>query len=263
MPWPVERNLLILIVVAYFIGSIPFGLLVGWTRGIDVRRAGSGNIGASNVGRLLGKRYFWGVMSFDLIKSLLPMLAAKYVTAGTTPCPLMFGLWLGVGFAALLGHMFSIYLKFKGGKGVASSAGIMLGLYPYLTLPGAVTIATFVIFYLATRYISVGSIAAAIMFPVSYLGFTFASGARLSEQWPLLAFSVVISALVIIKHRGNIARLRAGTENRMGAGSGNTADKSHQAEAVGTVLNSDNSTNSAAPAGESANPLAAQGTDIN
>jgi glycerol-3-phosphate acyltransferase PlsY len=215
MPWPVERNLLILIVTAYFIGSIPFGLLVGWTRGIDVRKAGSGNIGASNVGRLLGKRYFWLVMFLDMFKSLLPMLLAAYLTSASAHSPLMFGLWLGVGFSSLLGHMFSIYLKFQGGKGVASSAGILLGLYPYLTLPGLVTIAAFIVFFLATRYISVGSIAAAIVFPVAYLAFAFLRGWQLSQQWPLLAFALAISSLVIWKHRSNIARLRAGTENRM------------------------------------------------
>jgi acyl phosphate:glycerol-3-phosphate acyltransferase len=216
MPWPVERNLLILIVAGYFVGSIPFGLLVGWTRGIDVRKSGSGNIGASNVGRLLGKRYFFFVMFLDLLKSMIPMLAGAYVTAGSSESSPMFFLWLSVGFAALLGHMFSIYLKFKGGKGVASSAGIMLGLWPYLTIPGFITIAMFIIFFFATRYISVGSIAAAITLPIAYLGMAMLRGWPLAQQWPLLAFAVLISSLVIFKHRSNIIRLRAGTENRMG-----------------------------------------------
>jgi glycerol-3-phosphate acyltransferase PlsY len=215
MPWPVERNLLILIVAAYFIGSIPFGLLVGWARGVDVRKSGSGNIGASNVGRLLGKRYFWLVMLLDMFKSLLPMLFAAYLTSGIPHSPVMFGLWLGVGFSSLLGHMFSVYLKFKGGKGVASSTGIMLGLWPYLTLPGLITIVVFLIFFLATRYISAGSLAAAVAFPIAYVGMALLRGWPLSEQWPLLAFSILISSLVIFKHRSNIARLRAGTENRM------------------------------------------------
>src|SRR5450432_329796 len=130
MPWSVERNLVMLIVTAYLVGSIPFGLLVGWTRGIDVRKVGSGNIGASNVGRLLGKKFFFLVMFLDLLKSLLPMLAASVLVAGALkppeqPSPLLYGFWLMVGFSAILGHMFSLFLKFKGGKGVATSTGVL------------------------------------------------------------------------------------------------------------------------------------------
>jgi glycerol-3-phosphate acyltransferase PlsY len=217
MSWPVERNLLILIGVAYVAGSIPFGLLVGWTRGIDVRTVGSGNIGASNVGRLLGKKYFFLVMFLDLLKSLIPMLIASCLVVGTKPSPLLYGCWLGVGFAAIIGHMFSLFLKFSGGKGVATSTGVLLGLYPYYTWPGLVTIAVFIILVAATRYISVGSIGAAVTFPIAYIAMALVRGwDPLGGQWPLLAFAVVISGLVIFKHRGNIARLRAGTENRMG-----------------------------------------------
>jgi glycerol-3-phosphate acyltransferase PlsY len=218
MLWPVERNLLLLIAGGYLVGSIPFGLLVGWSRGIDVRKVGSGNIGASNVGRLLGKRYFFIVMFLDLLKSLLPMLAASVVVARAVshPTPEVYAFWLMVGFAAILGHMFSIFLKFKGGKGVATSTGVLLGLWPYYTLPGMVTVAAFIILFLATRYISVGSIGAAVTFPIAYLVMALTNGWQpFGGQWPLLAFGIVISALVIFKHRSNIGRLRAGTENRM------------------------------------------------
>jgi glycerol-3-phosphate acyltransferase PlsY len=216
MPWPLERNLFILIAASYVVGSIPFGLLVGWTRGIDVRRVGSGNIGASNVGRLLGKKFFFLVMFLDLLKSLIPMLVASILVKGAAATPLLYGLWLGVGFAAIIGHMFSLFLKFKGGKGVATSTGVLLGLWPYYTLPGLVTIAVFIVLFFATRYISVGSLGSAVTFPLAYVGFAVVQGWHpLGVQWPLLAFALVISALVIIKHRGNIARLRAGTENRM------------------------------------------------
>jgi glycerol-3-phosphate acyltransferase PlsY len=216
MAWPVERNLFILIATAYLAGSIPFGLLVGWSRGIDVRKLGSGNIGASNVGRLLGKKFFWLVMLLDVLKSLLPMLAGWFITRGTTPTPPMYVLWLMVGFSAILGHMFSLFLKFKGGKGVATSTGVMLGLWPYYTLPAVITISVFILLFLATRYISVGSIGAAVAFPISYVALALMNRwDPLGGQWPLLAFAVAISALVILKHRSNIARLRAGTENRM------------------------------------------------
>lgn len=217
MSWPVERNLLILIAAAYLAGSIPFGLLVGWMKGIDVRKAGSGNIGASNVGRLLGRKYFFLVMFLDLLKSLLPMLAASWLTAGTPPGAPLYVLILMVGFAAILGHMFSIFLKFTGGKGVATSTGVFLGLWPFYTLPGLVTIAVFILAFIATRYISVGSLSAAVTFPIAYLCFALALNWKpFAGQSPLLIFAFLMAAMVIFKHRSNIARLRAGTENRMG-----------------------------------------------
>lgn len=216
MPWSVERDLFLLIAIGYLAGSIPFGLLVGQMRGIDIRTAGSGNIGASNVGRLLGKKFFFLVMFLDLLKSLLPMLAASWVIAGTAPSRSIYGLWLLVGFAAILGHMFSLFLKFKGGKGVATSAGVLMGLWPYYTLPGFITIAVFIVLFAVTRYISVGSIGSAIVFPLAYVMMAFYyRWDPIGVQLPLLAFAVVISAMVIIKHRSNISRLRAGTENRM------------------------------------------------
>jgi len=225
MAWTVERNLLILIAAAYLAGSIPFGLLVGRMKGIDVRKAGSGNIGASNVGRLLGRKFFFLVMFLDLLKSLLPMLVASWLTAGAEHTMQLYVLILMVGFAAILGHMFSLFLNFKGGKGVATSTGVLLGLWPFYTLPGLVTIAVFILLFLATRYISVGSLGAAVTFPLAYLGFALSRGwDPFGGQSPLLIFAVIISALVIFKHRSNIARLRAGTENRMGQGSSRMED---------------------------------------
>src|SRR4051794_4199828 len=120
--------LIALIPLAYGIGSVPFGLIVGKMRGIDVRSAGSGDIGATNVGRLLGKRYFFLVFFLDLFKSFVPMLVASTVVHRIPEADRdwrLYLLWLLVGFAAILGHMFSVFLKFKGGKGVATSAGMM------------------------------------------------------------------------------------------------------------------------------------------
>ena len=119
--------LLVLVPIAYVIGSIPFGLVVGKWRGIDVRAAGSGNIGATNVGRLLGKRYFFLVFFLDLLKSFIPMAIASAIVHRIPEANRdwrLYLLWLLVGFAAVLGHMFSLFLRFKGGKGVASSAGM-------------------------------------------------------------------------------------------------------------------------------------------
>jgi glycerol-3-phosphate acyltransferase PlsY len=113
--------------------------------------------------------------------------------------------------------MFSIFLKFKGGKGVATSTGVILGLWPYYTLPGLIMIAAFLLLILTTKYISVGSVGGAATFPVAYLAIALARGWQpFTRQSPLLIFAVIIAAMVILKHRSNLARLRAGTENKIG-----------------------------------------------
>jgi glycerol-3-phosphate acyltransferase PlsY len=211
----VETQLLILIPISYLIGAIPFGLIVGLAKGIDVRKSGSGNIGASNVGRLLGKKAYALVLLLDIGKGLVPVLIATLVTAGAESTLVLFLMWVAVGFAAIVGHMFSIFIGFKGGKGVATSCGVMLGLWPYYTFPGFIAIVTYLIFRYGTRYVSVGSIAAAVSFPVSYLTIGLLRGWQpFGPQLPLLICSLVVSSAVIFKHRSNLARLRAGTENR-------------------------------------------------
>jgi glycerol-3-phosphate acyltransferase PlsY len=206
----------LLVPVAYVVGSVPFGLIVGKSKGIDPRTAGSGNIGATNVGRLLGRRFFMMVFLLDLLKGLLPMLAAAAVLrAGTQELhdPRLYALWLLVGFAAILGHMFSLFLGFKGGKGVATSSGVILGLFPYFTIPGAIALAVWVVVLKGTRYISVASITAAIFFPALYVLIGVVRHWPIfGEQLPLLAFAVLVAGMIVYKHRSNIARLRAGTE---------------------------------------------------
>ena len=214
-----QVSLLILIPIAYLVGSIPFGLIVGLAKGVDPRTAGSGNIGATNVARLLGRKWFFVVFTLDMCKSLIPMLIAS-AAAHRLPEQQRDGtiylLWLLVGFAAVLGHMFSIFLKFSGGKGVATSAGVMLGLWPYFTGPGLIAIAVFLVVFFVWRYISLGSIVAAVAVPVAYLVMGRMRGWPVfGSQLPLLVFAVVMALLIIYKHRTNIARLRAGTEHRM------------------------------------------------
>ncbi|HEV2292384.1 MAG TPA: glycerol-3-phosphate 1-O-acyltransferase PlsY [Tepidisphaeraceae bacterium] len=211
--------LLLLIPIAYVVGAIPFGLLIGLSRGVDVRSAGSGNIGATNVGRLLGKQFFFLVFFLDLLKSLVPMAIASWfvsrIPEAQRPWPLYL-MWLLVGFAAVIGHMFSVFLRFKGGKGVATSAGVVLGLYPYFTLAGLVVIGVFIIVFVATRYISLGSIVAACAFPLAYFAIGMARRWPVTgDQLPLLIFAIVMGGLIVWKHRANIARLRAGTESPM------------------------------------------------
>jgi len=214
-----SQLILLMIPAAYLLGSVPFGLLVGWTRGIDVRKAGSGNIGATNVGRLLGKKFFFVVFFLDMLKSLVPMLVAgHFAHRSSVITPTLYFEWLLVGFAAMFGHMFSVFLKFTGGKGVATSAGIILGLWPFYTQPAFITLTIFVVVLYTTRYMSIASISAAISFPVCYLTMaTLRQWDPFGHQWPLTLFSLLLATLVVYKHRTNIQRLRAGTENRLGA----------------------------------------------
>ncbi len=210
-----HQKLYLLIASSYLLGSIPFGLLVGLFKGIDPRKAGSGNIGATNVGRLLGGKYFALVFCLDMLKSLVPMLLAGFILRHSTLLAQDYFLWLCIGFAAFLGHLFPIFIGFRGGKGVSTSAGILLGLWPYYTLPGMTAIAVFISVFFATRYISAASLTASVLFPVIYLAFAvIGDWEPFGRQFPLLVFSVLIGGLVVFKHRGNIARLRAGTENK-------------------------------------------------
>src|SRR5438874_4684734 len=120
------QQLLILIPIAYILGSVPFGLIVGLAKGVDPRKAGSGNIGATNVARLLGRKFFWVVFILDLLKSLIPVGIASALAHRIPDAQRdwrIYLLWLMVGLAAVIEHMFSVFLRFKGGKGVASSAG--------------------------------------------------------------------------------------------------------------------------------------------
>jgi acyl phosphate:glycerol-3-phosphate acyltransferase len=216
-----EILLLTLIPVAYLLGAIPFGLLVGFAKGIDVRTAGSGNIGATNVARLLGKRYFFLVFFLDFMKSFAPMVVASVIVSRISEAQRdwrVYALWLAVGFAAVIGHMFSVFLRFRGGKGVATSAGVMLGLIPYYTYPGLAGVVVFFLAFALTRYISVGSMAGAASFPILYyvIG-RMKDWPVTGEQLPLLLLAILMALLILYKHRGNIARLRAGTENRVGS----------------------------------------------
>ena len=213
-----QVSLLLLIPLAYLVGSIPFGLIVGLAKGVDPRKGGSGNIGATNVARLLGKKFFFLVFTLDMCKSLVPMLIASAIAHRIPEGQRdwrIYLLWLLVGFAAVLGHMFSVFLKFKGGKGVATSTGVVLGLWPYFTWPGMVAVVVFIVVFYAWRYISLGSIVGALTVPTAYLLIGQARGWPVfGSQLPLLIFGTLLALLIIYKHRSNIGRLRAGTEPR-------------------------------------------------
>jgi len=204
-----------LLLGSYLLGSVPFGLLIAAGHGIDLRKVGSGNIGATNLSRALGRRWAYLCFILDFAKGLLPAAAATFLLGDESGAG---GLWarLIVGCAAVVGHIFPVYLRFKGGKGVATSFGVAIGLWPYYTISAAVALLVWIVFVLFWRYISLASLAAAVSFPiVLVLSIVLAPGWRFSELWPLLIAAVCIPILVFIRHRENISRLLSGTESKV------------------------------------------------
>ena len=199
-------------------GGIPFGYILARARGIDIRKVGSGNVGATNVARALGKKWGYACFFLDVAKGLAPTLAAGALLRGQAdfPTPLHQAAWLGVGFGAITGHVFSFYLKFRGGKGVATSLGVVLGIFPYFTYPGLCTLGVWIAVTLISRYVSAGSIAAAVAFPPLFAAFNW----PLTDFWPLGAFAAAMMCLIVFRHRSNIGRLLAGKENKIGSKSG-------------------------------------------
>ncbi len=189
------------VLLAYLIGSIPFGLLAGKVKGMDIRDHGSGNIGATNVFRICGKGYGITVFVLDVLKGLVPVLIAQAFTTGAVP--------ILAGVAAILGHNFPIWLGFKGGKGIATSAGVLGGLLPWALL---VAFLTWALTFLVTRYVSLASILAALSLPVTQGVATYRPGAQAHPS--LFYFTLVIAVLAVWRHRSNIQRLLDGSEHR-------------------------------------------------
>jgi len=190
---------LVAFALSYLVGSLPFGLwIVRLLKGVDIREHGSGNIGSTNVGRVCGTKAAAGVFILDVLKGLLPPLIAH-----------RFGLSsLGVVLCALLsviGHNFSVFINFKGGKGIATSLGALLGVAPFVGL-GALTV--WIVLILATQTVSTSSIGAACLLPPLCIFFY-------RHDTPLLSFCCVACVMAIAKHKANIARLKAGTEPKI------------------------------------------------
>ena len=214
----------VFLVLAYLLGATPTSLWVGKAfRGVDLRDRGSGNLGATNTFRVLGWKAALPVLVFDMFKGWLPA-AAFAGWAGVDS----FGWTLAFGAAAIVGHVFSVWARFRGGKGVATSGGVFLALAPW-----AVLIALVVFFGLAltTRYVSLGSIAAALLVPMAVYLPPHQGGDT------LVYFSLVLAAFVIWAHRSNIRRLIRGEENRFGrsAGESGTSPSGAGAEPPGEV----------------------------
>lgn len=207
---------------SYVVGGIPFGLLAGKLKGVDVRKIGSGNVGAMNVGRILGSQWFVAVFLMDMVKGLIPTIVAGRVLfdIAATDAPagnVRILCWLAVAICAVLGHNYSLFLGFRGGKGVSTSMGVALGIYPELTLPALIGLGIWGFGLGLTRMSSVGSIAAGVMFPVLYCILPGRDGTPLLERWPYLLFTIVAALMVVVRHRANIGRILAGTERRVGA----------------------------------------------
>jgi len=197
------------LVLGFLAGSVPFGFIVARLRGVDSRTVGSGNIGMTNVWRICGWPYGVTVMVLDILKGVLPVvsltLCLPHSAIAGDPGLTVWTKML-TGLAAVLGHTFTPWLKFKGGKGVATAGGVLIALYHVWVL---IPIGIFVVLALATRYVSVGSLVAALS--VAVLSFTVPS---LKPLWPL---GLLAAVLVFWTHRENIKRLLSGTENRFGS----------------------------------------------
>ena len=203
-----------MILGAYMLGSIPWGFIIGRIYGVDVRKVGSKNIGATNVTRTVGKIPGKICFVLDFVKGCLPVMAARYVTesdnwAGNTEWVV-----IAVMLATILGHIFPVFLQFKGGKGVSTAAGAIMALAPY---PLLVAFSVWVVVFFVSRYVSLASITAAAVLPVVAWAFKMANiGGKVAQaNWTLL-FLLVVAVLAIARHHSNIRRLLNGTESRFG-----------------------------------------------
>lgn len=205
-------------IFSYLIGSVPFAFIIGKLKGIDLRRFGSGNVGATNAGRALGKKYFFIVLALDSAKGALAVLIARYLIFNHYSLPekdTSYLLWILTGFFAIVGHNWPIWLKFKGGKGVATSLGVVIAIYPYYTIPAAVSFIVWLVMVFATGYVSVGSMFSAIAFILTFLICIYAIPSwTLEDLWPLLAIGIIMSLILIYRHKDNIKRLLEGKENK-------------------------------------------------
>ena len=191
----------LLALFAYLLGSVPTGYILGSLAGVDVRKAGSGNVGATNVARVVGKRHGIFTLVTDIAKGFVPVIFAVHLDLTPSATAL-------VGIAAFLGHLYPVFLRFQGGKGVATALGVFLGLAPWTVLILAVI---FALVLWATRVVSLSSMVAAVFAPLVFWLFF--------HSWILTGMSLFIAAMIVLRHRGNIQRLLSGTEPRLGSAS--------------------------------------------
>jgi acyl phosphate:glycerol-3-phosphate acyltransferase len=228
-------------IIGYLLGSIPFAFILGKLKGVDIRKVGSGNVGATNLGRTVGMKFFWLAFLLDGLKGFLPVFSLSLLvhhwnydgwtaypgSALSLPLDAPLPTWspLLSGIAAMLGHLYPVWLKFRGGKGVSTAFGLVLGLWPLFTVAGLLSGLAFVLVFFAYRYISVSSISSSALFPIFV--FLFGTAAKLplvgdflytppGQLYPLVAIGAAFALLIAFKHRGNISRLIQGTEPKFG-----------------------------------------------
>lgn len=202
-------RLAFLLVASYLLGSIPFGYLAGRLAGVDIRRLGSGNVGATNVVRVLGKRYGYPVFVLDVLKGFGAVKISMLMAPGRPPewdSAEVFGILAAI--TSVLGHLYPAWLKFRGGKGVATSAGALLALAPVPTL---IAVIVWTLMFWLTGYVSLASITAAIVLPPAIL---IASWPDRAQIKPLVYASACVASIIVWRHRSNVSRLARGTEPR-------------------------------------------------
>jgi glycerol-3-phosphate acyltransferase PlsY len=215
--WPIW------IALAFLSGSVPFGVILAKAHGVDLRTVGSGNVGATNVGRALGRK--WGFLCFflDALKGAVPVLAAGRAMGAlgapvTDLPPADLWWWSATVFAALLGHVFSPWIGFKGGKGVATGFGALVAMWPILTWPVLLALASWLLGMRATRIVSLSSMCAACGLPLfCAITLPWPAEGSVGSPWRPMVITGAMAAAVLITHRANIRRLLAGTEPRVGA----------------------------------------------
>jgi acyl phosphate:glycerol-3-phosphate acyltransferase len=200
---------LLIVILSYLIGSIPSGYLVARTQGVDIRQHGSRNIGATNVLRVMGKKWGYLVFFCDSFKGFVAVKLGVLIAAHSLLSPVLGGVIAAI--TCILGHNYTFWLGFKGGKGIATSGGVVLALFP-ITVICCVALVWIAVFY-AAKYVSLASIAAAVVLPIAVFLIVAKTGA---EFWTLFGFSVLMGALAIWRHQSNIVRLMNGTESRFG-----------------------------------------------
>jgi len=203
-------KMIVVLVGSYLLGSIPFGYLAGRIAGIDIRTVGSGNVGATNVVRTLGKTYGYPVFALDFAKGFAAVKISMLIAAAAAPppgwnSPEIFGIIAAV--SSVLGHSYPVWLRFKGGKGVATSAGAIFALTP---IGGLIALGIWIVIFWLTRYVSVASVTAALVLPLVILVISW----RNQSAKAIFYFSVCAAAVVIWRHRSNLSRLMHGTEPR-------------------------------------------------
>ena len=217
-------HLALAIAIAYAAGSIPSAYIAGKARGVDLRKHGSGNLGATNVIRVLGTKIGLVVFAFDVAKGALPVvLLPRYTVSNLPP------VWVAIacGVAAILGHTRPLFLLFKrGGKGVATAAGVFLALAPIQTL---LVLIVFAVVLLTSGYVSLGSLISASLLPVLI-------GVTLGLKSPVFTISILVALFVYWTHRANIGRLRRGEEHRFGKPGTQPSRRMAAALAIGLVV---------------------------